>query len=123
MTSFYARAVFFVRDAGQSLELFVQRLGFNEDWKFLEEGRVYICQVSLLGFELILNQAHDDTLARAGHGRVFIGLDGDQIPALHEHIAAHNIQTERREWGQSTLVIKDLDGNEIFFWDWPKAAD
>jgi hypothetical protein len=37
-----------------------------------------------------------------------------------KHIADHRIPTERRDWGQPTLVIKDLDGNELFFWDWPE---
>jgi hypothetical protein len=78
--------------------------------------------VSLFGFELILNQVGEETKDRAGHGRVYIGLEDEQIPPVHEHIAAHGIQTERREWGKSTLVIKDLDGNELFFWDWPEKG-
>lgn len=119
MENLYARAVFFVENTERALQFYVQQLGFAEDWAHQEEGRVYVCQVSLFGFELILNQAHDQTKTRAGHGRVFIGLEGDQIRAILDHIAAKGIQTERRDWGQPTLVVKDLDGNELFFWDWP----
>ena len=119
MTNLYARAVFFVGDAERALRFYVEQLGFSEDWAYKEEDRVYVSQVSLLGFELILNQAHDETKDRAGHGRVYIGLEDDQIGPVLKHIEAHGIQTERRNWGQPTLVIKDLDGNELFFWDWP----
>ena len=119
MNNLYARAVFFVENAQRSLQFYVEQLGFSEDWCYKEEDRAYVCQVSLFGFELILNQAHDETRSRAGHGRVFIGLEDDQIAPVVEHIAAKAIQTERRDWGQPTLVVRDLDANEIFFWDWP----
>jgi hypothetical protein len=37
-------------------------------------------------------------------------------------ILATGIQTERHHWGRPTLVVKDLDANELFFWlphdDW-----
>ena len=119
MENLYARAVFFVENTERSLRFYVEQLGFSEDWANREDGTVYVCQVSLFGFELILNQAHGQTRERAGHGRVFIGLENDQIGPVLEHIAAKGIQTERRDWGQPTLVIKDLDANELFFWDWP----
>lgn len=119
MTNLYARAVFFVENAEASLRFYVEQLGFSEDWAHQEEETVYVCQVSLFGFELILNQAHGETRERAGHGRVYIGLEDDQIAPVLAHIAAKGIPTERRDWGQPTLVIKDLDGNELFLWDWP----
>ena len=122
MTTLYARAVFFVSNAERALRFYVDQLGFSEDWAHKEEDRVYVCQVSLFGFELILNQAHDETRERAGHGRVYIGLEDDQIGPVLEHIAARHIQPERREWGQPTLVIKDRDGNELFLWDSPDKA-
>jgi catechol 2,3-dioxygenase-like lactoylglutathione lyase family enzyme len=119
----YARAVFFVANTEASLRFYVDQLGFAEDWAHREDGTVYVCQVSLFGFELILNQVYGETRGRAGHGRVYIGLDDDQIAPVLDHIAAKNIPTERREWGQPTLVIKDLDGNELFLWDWPQKRE
>jgi catechol 2,3-dioxygenase-like lactoylglutathione lyase family enzyme len=119
MNNLYARAVFFVENAERSLRFYVDQLGFSEDWVHKEEGHVYVCQVSLFGFELILNEINDQTQARAGHGRVFIGLEDDQIEPVRKHIATNSIRTERRDWGQPTLVIRDLDANELFFWDWP----
>jgi hypothetical protein len=71
---------------------------------------------------LILNEVDEQTQTRAGHGRVFIGLEDDQIGPLLEHLAANGIRAERRDWGQPTLVIRDLDANELFFWDWPSKG-
>ena len=119
MNNLYARSVFFVEDAERSLRFYTEQLGFAVDWKYEEDGRADVFQVSLFGFELIVNQVWEPTRGRAGHGRVFIGLDDDQIAPIHAHIAAKGIQTQRVDWGRSTLVIKDLDANELFFWDWP----
>ncbi len=119
MNNLYARAVFFVENTERAQRFYVEKLGFSEDWANNEGGKVYVCQVSLFGFELILNEVNDQTRARSGHGRVYIGLEDDQIQPVLDHIAAHKIETERIEWGQPTLVIRDLDQNELFFWDWP----
>lgn len=122
MDNLYARAVFFVADAERSLRFYTEHLGFSVDWKAPPETPTYVFQVSLFGFELILNQVHDGTRERAGHGRLFIGLEDDQIEPVRKHIAAKGIQTERVDWGQPTLVIRDVDQNEIFFWDWPSKV-
>lgn len=122
MNNLYARAVFFVRDAERSLRYYVEELGFAEDWNHREEGRTVVCQVGWSGFELILNQVYEPTRERAGHGRVFIGLEDDQIEPFRQHLAARAIPTERVDWGRPTLVIKDPDGNELYFWDWPEKG-
>jgi len=116
MNNLYARSVFFVKDAERSLRFYVEQLGFAEDWNYREEGRTFVCQVSLFGFELILNEVHDQTRPRAGHGRVFIGLDDDQGEPLRKHIVSKGIQPQRVDWGRPTLLVSDLDANEIFFW-------
>jgi catechol 2,3-dioxygenase-like lactoylglutathione lyase family enzyme len=122
MNNLYARSVFFVKDAEASLRFYTEQLGFSVDWNHQEEGRAFVFQVSLFGFELILNQIDERTQNRAGHGRVYIGLEDDQIEPVRKHIAAKGIQTERVHWGQPTLVVRDLDANELFFWDWPDKA-
>lgn len=116
MNSFYARTVFFVENAERSLRFYTERLGFSEDWNYREDDRTFVCQVSLFGFELILNEISGRTRDRAGRGRVFVGLEDDQAEALRKHIAARAIQTRRADWGRPTLVLTDLDGNEIFSW-------
>jgi catechol 2,3-dioxygenase-like lactoylglutathione lyase family enzyme len=122
MENLYARTVFFVKDAEKSLRFYTEQLGMSVDWKAPPEGRVWVFQVSVFGFELILNQVDESTQSRAGHGRLFIGLEDDQIEPVRKHIEASGVPTLRVDWGQPTLVVQDLDGNELFFWDWPNKA-
>ena len=79
MNNLFARTVFFVKDAERSLRFYAETLGFSLEWKHEEQGRAFVFEVSLLGFQLILNQTQPHTEDRAGRGRVFIGLDDDQI--------------------------------------------
>jgi catechol 2,3-dioxygenase-like lactoylglutathione lyase family enzyme len=116
VNNLYARSVFFVKDGERSLRFYREPLGFSLDWNYQEEGRAYVFQVSLLGFELILNQTGPATDDRAGHGRLFIGLDDDQVDAFRKHIEENSIKTTVVEWGSPTLVIRDPDENEMFFW-------
>jgi len=116
MNNFYARSVFFVKDAERSLRFYTETLGFSLDWNYQEQGRAFVFQVSLLGFELILNQTEPSTENRAGHGRLFIGLEDDQADALRKHIEEKSIKTTVVEWGNPTLVLRDPDKNELFFW-------
>lgn len=120
MQNLYARAVFFVENADRARQFYIDRLGFTPDWGDPDKDGVrWVCQVSLFGFEVILNQVWGDSVGKQGKGRVYIGLEDDQVKPVLEHIKAKGIATERIEWGQPTLVVKDLDGNEIYFWDWP----
>ncbi len=116
MENFYARSVFFVKDAEESLSFYTQTLGFALDWNHQHEGRAGVFQVSLFGFELILNQVYSPNENRAGHGRAFIGLEEDQATSLLQHIHQRGLNAMRVEWGRPTLVLRDLDGNELFFW-------
>ena len=116
MDKLYARSVFFVEDAERSLRYYTERLGFSLDWNYQEQGRAYVFQVSLFGFELIVNQTSQSTEARAGHGRVFIGLDDDQAREVRRHISEKGIETSIVQWGEPTLVIRDPDENEFFIW-------
>jgi catechol 2,3-dioxygenase-like lactoylglutathione lyase family enzyme len=112
MATLYARAVFFVADGDRARRYYTEQLGFALDW----DSHDGVFQVSLLGFELILNGVAPATQARVGHGRVFIGLDDDQGEPFRQHLAAKGIRTSRVEWGRPTLVIRDADDNELFFW-------
>jgi catechol 2,3-dioxygenase-like lactoylglutathione lyase family enzyme len=107
-----ARVVFFVSDIGRSARFYTDQLGFVLDW----DSKDGVLQVSLFGFELILNQIWADAPARAGTGRVFIGLDDDQDDAFRKHLSAREMRPRRINWGRPTLAITDPDGNEMFFW-------
>jgi catechol 2,3-dioxygenase-like lactoylglutathione lyase family enzyme len=116
MDNLQARTVFFVKNAEHSLRYYTETLGFSVDWVHREEDRPFVCQVSLLGLQLILNQIEDWTEGWAGHGRVFIGIDPGKAGELLQHIRVKGIKTSTLHWGAPTLVIRDLDGNEFFFW-------
>ncbi|HTC50451.1 MAG TPA: glyoxalase superfamily protein [Steroidobacteraceae bacterium] len=111
-----ARSVFFVKDAEQALRFYTDILGFTLDWNHQENGRAFVFQVSLSGFQLILNQEEDWTVGWAGHGRVFIGIDSDQVEPFRRHLSEKRIKTSVIHWGAPTLAIRDMDGNEILFW-------
>ncbi len=112
MSNLYARTVFFVSDIERSARFYTEQLGFALDW----DSKDGVLQVSLLGFELILNQTWPDAQARVGTGRLFIGLDDDQEESFRKHLSSRAIPMRRTEWGRPTLVIADPDGNEMFFW-------
>jgi catechol 2,3-dioxygenase-like lactoylglutathione lyase family enzyme len=120
MNKLYARSVFFVDDARRALRFYTEQLGFSLDWTEMGLGaddlRMRVFQVSLLGFELILNQVDEHTRDRVGRGRLFIGVEDELSEALRQHLATTSIPTQRIDWGRPTLVVKDLDGNELFFW-------
>jgi catechol 2,3-dioxygenase-like lactoylglutathione lyase family enzyme len=116
MTNLYARSVFFVKDAERSLRFYTETLGFSLDWNYQEQGRAFVFQVSLFGFQLILNQTEAPTENRAGHGRVFLASDDDQVELFRRHLTEKRIETTVLHWGNPTLVIRDVDENELFMW-------
>lgn len=116
MTKFHAKAVFFARDAALSLAFYTRELGFSLDWTHEEEGKPHVFQVSLHGFELIVNQTEPATVERPGHGRVFIGLDEHGSTLLKQYIESRGVKFSSVHWGAPTVAICDPDQNEVFFW-------
>jgi catechol 2,3-dioxygenase-like lactoylglutathione lyase family enzyme len=115
MDDFFGRSVFFVKDAERALAFYTATLGFTLDWNHQVENRAFVFQVSLFGFQLILNQVEEWTQDRVGHGRVFVGLDDEQVAVLRRHISEKGVQTTIFHWGAPVLVVRDLDQNELFF--------
>lgn len=116
MDDLYGRAVFYVEDGERSLSFYTESLGFSLDWNHAPNGRAFVFQVSMLGFQLILNESEGWSQERAGRGRVFIGLDDGQLEGFRKHIEDHEIRIEVVPWGEPTLLIRDPDGNWITFW-------
>ena len=110
------RPVFFVHDTPRAMAFYEDRLGFALDWVHEENGRPYVVQVSLFGVQIILNQRESPEDSRAGHGRLFVGLDDDQSAAVLNHIQIKGIDATDTHWGAPTIAILDADGNEMFFW-------
>jgi catechol 2,3-dioxygenase-like lactoylglutathione lyase family enzyme len=116
MQNLDARTVFFVKDAERALHFYTEILGFKLDWTHQENERPFVFQVSLFGFQLILNQEEDWTVGRAGLGRVFIAIYQDQLEPFRQYLSENSIKTTVLHWGAPTLVIRDVDGNELFTW-------
>jgi catechol 2,3-dioxygenase-like lactoylglutathione lyase family enzyme len=116
MEHFGARTVFFVEDTPRALDFYTNTLGFCLDWTYNEQDRPFVIQVSLHGLQIILNQIEAHTKDRPGHGRIFVGLDDVQTAALLKHIQTKGISPTYTHWGAPTMVIFDLDQNELFFW-------
>ena len=110
------KCVFFVRDTPAAIQFYTSRLGFALDWTYEENGRPLVVQVSLLGLQVILNQAEGDTRHRPGSGRLFLGLNESQTAAVLQHAEAFSIEMTYTRWGEPTAVIRDLDQNEFFLW-------
>jgi catechol 2,3-dioxygenase-like lactoylglutathione lyase family enzyme len=116
MRKLYARTVFFVRDTSRAMEFYTNGLGFHLDWTHEEQGRPFVVQVSLLGLEIILNEAAQAERDRPGHGRLFVGLDEAQTAAVLQHLRSKALPASYTHWGAPTLALFDLDQNELFFW-------
>lgn len=111
MEKWYSRPVFFVADAQISMDFYRGKLGFSLDWNHEEDGRPYVCQVSRHDFELIL--AVD--ASKAGHGRVFISLDAEQVAALRRDFEINEVDARDSRWGMPIIEVLDPDRNELYF--------
>ena len=108
----YARPVLFVADIDRSVDFYVQRLGFTEHWRYVEEGRSWIAQVDRQGCELILSAEWPD---KVGKGLMFISLDLDVLTALRAQLESRGVDVKDGQWGYRLMVIVDPDGNELYF--------
>jgi catechol 2,3-dioxygenase-like lactoylglutathione lyase family enzyme len=101
-----------VRDAAQALAFYADKLGFREDWRHEEEGRLRITQLSRAGCEVILS---DQWPEDAGRGRLFISLDAADFAAMQADLAGRGAELTRGHWGYELVVVEDPDGNRLWF--------
>ena len=115
----YARPVLFVTDINQSVDFYVQQLGFTQPWRYEEEGKAWVAQVDRLGCEIILSSQWPD---KVGKGLMFISLDGDVLDALRAELVGRGVEVKDGNWGYRLMVVVDPDGNELYF-PYPKSPD
>jgi catechol 2,3-dioxygenase-like lactoylglutathione lyase family enzyme len=108
----YARPVLSVRDTSNALEFYASKLGFKEDWRFEEDARLRIVQVSRQGCDLILS---DQWPELAGRGLMFISLDAPDFALAKQALADRGVATKSDWWGYDLLVVEDPDGNRLWF--------
>ena len=81
-------------------------------WRYEEDGRLRIAQVSRAGCEVILS---DQWPQEAGGGRLFISLDRPDFAAMQAELAARGAELTAGRWGYELVVVEDLDGNRLWF--------
>jgi uncharacterized glyoxalase superfamily protein PhnB len=129
MAVWYNRPLVFVRNCRPALDFYVEKLGFAEAWRHEDAGRLLIAQVDRDGTELILTEQWAE---KAGQSVMFIslnppGLDDDApadvrferesaaIDKLKADFEARGAEVHEGWWGYRLLVVKDPDGNELWF--------
>jgi len=112
VSRWYARPVIGVSDTARAVEFYLDRLGFRKDWEHPEEGKLLIVQVSRQGCELILSSQWPE---RVGKALTFVSLDEDVLHALRAELEARGVAVEDGEWGYRLMVVRDPDGNTLYF--------
>ena len=113
----YPRTVFFTADVARAAAHYCQVLGFAQKWCYPtspEEGRVIAAQVERAGLEIILNE-HEGR--PGGGGRIFLSLAPGQSQAFADEARAAGADVSSGHWGMPVLIVRDLDGNELFCFD------
>jgi catechol 2,3-dioxygenase-like lactoylglutathione lyase family enzyme len=108
----YTRPVWGVSDIQRSLEFYVGKLGFREDWRHAEQDRPLIVQVSRPGCELVLSAQWPE---RLGQGLIFVSLDVNVLEALRAELTARKVAVTDGWWGYRLMVVQDADGNTLYF--------
>jgi catechol 2,3-dioxygenase-like lactoylglutathione lyase family enzyme len=124
-TEWFARPVLFVADIHRTLDFYVNRLGFTESWRHEDDGKALVAQVDRQGCALIFSSQWPD---KAGTGVMFVSLNvgapTDQLnveaetavlDALRAELEGNGVKVDDGEWGYRLLVVRDPDGNELWF--------
>jgi catechol 2,3-dioxygenase-like lactoylglutathione lyase family enzyme len=119
VSEWYARPVLFVADIDRSVDFYLNQLGFTEAWRHEEQGKALIAQVDRKGCELILSSQWPD---KVGSALMFISLDADVLLAVRAELEGKGVHVEDGRWGYPLMVVRDPDGNELYF-PYPSDAD
>ena len=112
MAKWYTRPVLAVRDATAALRFYSTTLGFKEDWRYEDQGRLRIVQVSRAGCELILSDQWPDD---AGRGLLFISLTRADFDQLASEATERGFELKSGSWGYELAIVEDPDGNRLWF--------
>jgi catechol 2,3-dioxygenase-like lactoylglutathione lyase family enzyme len=112
MSLWYSRPVFFVARVERASAFYTEKLGFTEDARYEEEGKVLVGQVAREDCEILLNSQQPE---KTGRGRIFISLDIDALRTLRAEFEHRGAPIKDGWWGYPTMIIEDPDGNELFF--------
>lgn len=112
MSEWFSRPVFFVADVDRASGFYVDTLGFVQDQRYEENGKALVASVSRSDCALLLNCQQPD---RNGSGRMFVSLDRTTFDALAAEFEQRGAPIEQGWWGYDLMIVRDPDGNELFF--------
>jgi catechol 2,3-dioxygenase-like lactoylglutathione lyase family enzyme len=112
MNLWYSRPVLFVESVERSIAFYTEKLGFAESSRYEEEGKMLVAQVDREDCEILLNCQQPE---KTGRGRIFISIDIEPLRALRTEFENRGAPIRDGWWGYDTMIIEDLDGNELFF--------
>ncbi|MGH9530633.1 MAG: VOC family protein [Terriglobales bacterium] len=108
----YSRPVFFVESVERSIAFYTEKLGFTEANRYEEDREILVAQVNREDCEILLNCQQP---GKTGSGRMFISLDIEVLRTLRAEFENRGATIMDGWWGYDTMIIKDPDGNELFF--------
>ena len=112
MNVWYSRPVFFVESVERAIAFYTEKLGFSAGNSYSEEGKMLVGQVNRDDCSLLLNCQQPD---KTGRGRMFISIDKEPVRSARSKFQSRGAPVEEGWWGYDTMIIKDPDGNELFF--------
>lgn len=112
MNLWYSRPVFFVESVERSIDFYTGKLGFVAGDSHEEGGRILVGQVSREDCAILLNCQQPE---KTGRGRMFISLDLEPFEALKGEFESLGAPISEGWWGYDTMIVRDPDGNELFF--------
>jgi lactoylglutathione lyase len=99
---------------GRAVAFYTERLGFEERYRFPENGATAFTVVGLGPFSLGLAEVADVAPA----GRVALWLYADDVDAEIEALRTVGVAVAKEpadmEWGERMASVLDPDGNEVF---------
>ena len=119
MGQWYSRPVFFVESVERALEFYTERLGFSEDARHEDGGRILVANIERDDCAILLNCQQPD---KNGRGRLFISLDLAPLQALRREFEGRGATVRDGWWGYDTMIVTDPDGNELYF-PYPGSGD
>jgi catechol 2,3-dioxygenase-like lactoylglutathione lyase family enzyme len=113
MGKWYSRPILSVSDLEASLGFYLDKLGFTETWRHMDEdGRTGVAQVERAGCELILTSHWPD---KAGSALTFLSLDPEKLHLARDEFERRGVEVKDGWWGYKLMIVADPDGNQLYF--------
>ena len=109
-----------VRDMNQALSYYVERLGFQVEFRSEEDPSNY-AGVIRDGVCLHMQWQHEDEFKKGTAGKLRVRIQVDNPDALFEEYRSKGVVSEGTEvrdtdWGTREFGFRDLDGNGLTFY-------